>query len=46
MIDHLLTSNVLPEMSREFLARVARRDGIGRMTLELDEGGGLAFRCE
>jgi type VI secretion system protein VasG len=45
-IDHLLTRNVLPEMSREFLNRVARRDVIQSMTLVVEDENRLVFRCE
>jgi type VI secretion system protein VasG len=46
VIDHLLSRNVLPEMSREFLTRIAQRDGIRSMTLAIEEENRLAFRCE
>jgi len=46
VIDHLLSRNVLPEMSREFLTRIAQRDGINSMTLAIEDGERLSIRCE
>jgi type VI secretion system protein VasG len=45
VIDHLLSRNVLPEMSREFLSRIAQRNGINSMSLAIEDGNRLAIRC-
>ncbi|MEW4530025.1 type VI secretion system ATPase TssH [Maioricimonas sp. JC845] len=44
MIDHLLTRTVLPEMSREFLARMARQEPIQEVTVSVEDQHRLTYR--
>ncbi|QDU41245.1 Chaperone protein ClpB [Maioricimonas rarisocia] len=44
MIDHLLTRTVLPEMSREFLARMARQEPIQEVTVSVEDQHQLTYR--
>jgi type VI secretion system protein VasG len=41
-VDHILTRTLLPEISQEFLARMAAGEGIAKVHVSVDEGG--AFR--
>jgi type VI secretion system protein VasG len=43
-IDHILTRSLLPEISAEFLARMAAGEAFRRVTVSVDEQG--AFRYE
>ena len=42
-VDHILTRTLLPEISKEFLGRMASGDAIGRVHVTVDGGG---FRYE
>jgi type VI secretion system protein VasG len=42
-IDHILTRTLLPQMSQEFLRRMATGEPISRVHVSVDESGG--FRC-
>ena len=43
-IDHILTRTLLPQMSQEFLARMATGEPISKVHVSVDDSGG--FRCE
>ena len=42
-VDHILTRTLLPEISREFLARMAGGGAIARVKVSVAEGGGFAY---
>jgi type VI secretion system protein VasG len=42
-VDHILTRSLLPEMSREFLTRMATGQGIARVNVTLDEKGDFRY---
>jgi type VI secretion system protein VasG len=42
-VDHILTRTLLPEISKEFLARMAAGEPISRVKVSVDGGG---FRYE
>ena len=42
-VDHILTGTLLPEMSGEFLARMASGETVARVHVTVGEGGGLAI---
>ncbi|QDV32772.1 type VI secretion system ATPase TssH [Tautonia plasticadhaerens] len=43
-VDHIINRSLLPELSREFLARMASGEGISRVLVSIDDGG--EFRYE
>ncbi len=43
-IDHILTRTLLPQMSQEFLARMATGEAITKVHVSVDDSGG--FACE
>jgi type VI secretion system protein VasG len=42
-VDHILTRTLLPEISREFLARMAAGDSISRVHVSVDGSGGFQY---
>jgi type VI secretion system protein VasG len=42
-VDHILTRTLLPELSREFLSRMAAGAGISRVHIGVDDGGGFRY---
>ncbi|MEO6811365.1 MAG: AAA family ATPase, partial [Isosphaeraceae bacterium] len=42
-VDHIITRTLLPEMSREFLTRMASGEGIGRVHIGVDGEGGFKY---
>jgi uncharacterized membrane protein len=42
-VDHIINRSLLPEMSREFLSRMANGQGIGRVRINVDEQGGFLY---
>jgi type VI secretion system protein VasG len=42
-VDHILTRTLLPEISREFLARMASGDGINRVHVSVGSDGGFRY---
>ncbi|HKX26977.1 MAG TPA: type VI secretion system ATPase TssH [Blastocatellia bacterium] len=45
-VDHILTRTLLPEMSGEFLARMAAGQSISRVRVGVDEHGGFTYQIE
>jgi type VI secretion system protein VasG len=45
-IDHILTRSLLPEISREFLTRMAEGESCNRVTVSVDEGGSFQYEVE
>jgi len=45
-VDHILTKTLLPEMSSEFLARLAEGQQIGHVRLAVDENGNFRYEIE
>jgi type VI secretion system protein VasG len=43
-VDHILTRSLLPEMSGEFLSRMAAGEGVGRVHVSVGDSG--KFRYE
>jgi type VI secretion system protein VasG len=43
-VDHILTRTLLPEISREFLARMAEGQPISRVKVSVDGGGGFQYQ--
>jgi type VI secretion system protein VasG len=42
-VDHILTRTLLPEMSREFLARMAAGEAISKVHVAVDSAGGFRY---
>ena len=42
-VDHILTRTLLPEISREFLARMAEGQAISKVQVSVDSGGGFRY---
>jgi len=42
-VDHILTRTLLPEISREFLARMAEGQAIAKVHVSVDGGGGFQY---
>jgi len=42
-VDHILTRTMLPELSREFLSRMAAGGSIARVHVTVDDGGGFKY---
>jgi type VI secretion system protein VasG len=42
-VDHILTRTLLPEMSQEFLTRMAAGDTISRVHVSIDDKGAFAY---
>jgi type VI secretion system protein VasG len=45
-VDHILTRTLLPQMSAEFLARMAEGGSIRRTEIAVGEDGGFIYRVE
>jgi type VI secretion system protein VasG len=45
-VDHILTRTLLPEMSGEFLARMATGQSVSRVHIAVDEGGKFRYDIE
>jgi len=45
-IDHILTQSLLPEMSAEFLARLAEGQSINQATVDVDESGRFQYSVQ
>jgi type VI secretion system protein VasG len=45
-VDHILTRTLLPEISREYLSRVASEASIARVHVSVDEGGRFGYRID
>ncbi len=45
-VDHILTGTVLPEISREFLARMAEGQAISRVRVSLNDDGQFAYEIK
>jgi type VI secretion system protein VasG len=45
-VDHILTRTLLPEISREYLARMAAGEGIARVHVGVDEASGFQYRID
>ena len=45
-VDHILTRTVLPEMSGEFLARMAEGRTMSRVRISVGDGGGFRYEFE
>jgi len=45
-VDHILTRTLLPEISREFLSRLAAGGAITRVHVSVGEGGQFAYQIE
>ncbi len=45
-IDHILTRSLLPEISREFLARMAEGESCSRVKVSVDDGGSFQYEVE
>jgi type VI secretion system protein VasG len=45
-VDHILTGTMLPEVSREFLARMAEGRPVAQVHVGVDEKGGFTYRIE
>jgi len=43
-IDHILTHGLLPQLSAEFLSRMARGEAFAKVEVGLDESGAFAFQ--
>jgi len=43
-VDHILTRTLLPEISKEFLARMASGDAIGRVHVTVRSSGGFEYQ--
>jgi type VI secretion system protein VasG len=43
-VDHILTHGLLPEISVEFLSRMAQGEGFGKVEVGIDEAGGFAIQ--
>jgi type VI secretion system protein VasG len=43
-VDHILTHGLLPELSVEFLSRMAQAQGFGKVEVGIDEAGGFAVQ--
>jgi type VI secretion system protein VasG len=42
-VDHILTRTLLPELSREFLARMAAGEAISKVHVSVDGAGGFTY---
>ncbi|HKX28908.1 MAG TPA: type VI secretion system ATPase TssH, partial [Blastocatellia bacterium] len=42
-VDHILTRTLLPEMSGEFLARMAEGQAVSRVRIGIDESGNFKY---
>jgi type VI secretion system protein VasG len=45
-VDHILTGTLLPELAREFLARMAEGRTVGRVKIAVEDGGRFAYDIE
>src|SRR6185436_164288 len=45
-VDHILTRTLLPEISREYLGRMATGDRIARVHVTVAEGGGFGYQID
>jgi type VI secretion system protein VasG len=45
-VDHILTRTLLPEISREYLARMASEASISRVHVSVDEGGSFGYQID
>jgi type VI secretion system protein VasG len=45
-VDHILTRTLLPEISREYLSRMASEASISRVHVGVDESGGFQYKIE
>ena len=45
-VDHILTSSLLPELSREFLARLAEGQTVSKAHIGLADDGGFSYSVE
>jgi type VI secretion system protein VasG len=45
-VDHILTRTLLPEISREILAKMATGDAISRVHVSVDSGGAFQYAIE
>jgi type VI secretion system protein VasG len=45
-VDHILTRTLLPEISREYLSRMASEASISRVHVSVDEGGGFGYQID
>jgi type VI secretion system protein VasG len=43
-VDHILTRTLLPEISREFLARMANGDTISKVHVSVGSQGGFQYQ--
>jgi type VI secretion system protein VasG len=44
--DHIITGSLLPELSQEFLARMAEGRPIARARVGVDEGGRFTYQVD
>jgi type VI secretion system protein VasG len=42
-VDHIINRSLLPELSREFLGRMASGSGISRVGVSIDQDGGFRY---
>ncbi len=45
-VDHILTRTLLPEISREYLSRMASEASISRVHVSVDEGGRFGYQID
>ncbi len=45
-VDHILTRTLLPEISREYLSRMASEASIARVHVSVDEGGRFGYQID
>ena len=45
-VDHILTRTLLPEISREYLARMASEASISRVHVGVGESGGFRYQID
>jgi type VI secretion system protein VasG len=45
-VDHILTGSLLPEMSREFLARLAEGQTVSKAHIGLGDDGAFAYSVQ
>ena len=43
-VDHILTRTMLPELSKEFLARMAQGEPVTKVHISVDEGGSFQYQ--
>ena len=45
-VDHILTRTLLPEISREYLSRMAAEASIARVHVSVDDGGRFGYQID